>query len=62
MKIDEILELISGLSKSQGFYGRLLEQLLEVKENDPLQWEEIVKTLETENFKEPLDVILYFEQ
>ena len=62
MKIDEILELISELSKSQGFYGRLLEQLLEVKENDPLQWEEIVEDLESKNFKEPLDVVLYFEQ
>ena len=62
MKIDEILDVIAGLAKSQGFYGRLLESLLGIRDNSPDDWENVVADLENLNFKEPLDVVLYFEQ
>lgn len=62
MKIREILEIILGLSRSQGFYGRLLESLLSIKDNDPDQWDQTVKELEGQNFKSAVDVVLYFEQ
>ena len=61
MKIDEILELIFGLSFSQGFYGRLYRDLMETKDCDPKQWKKIVNELEGQNFQSDLDVILYFE-
>lgn len=50
----KILELIKGLAKSQGFYGRLLES---INENP-----KILDHLEQQNFKEELDLILYLEQ
>lgn len=50
----KILELIKGLAKSQGFYGRLLES---INENP-----KISDHLEQQNFKEELDLILYLEQ
>lgn len=62
MKIDEILDVIAGLAKSQGFYGRLLENLLKIRDNSPDDWESVVTDLESLNFKDPLDVVLYFEQ
>ena len=62
MRITDILEAITELSYSQGFYGRLLRQLLEIKENDKASWDEIVKELEAQNFKTSLDMVLYFEQ
>lgn len=62
MKIDEILEVIKDLARSQGFYGRLYESFMRTKENSPEEWSEIVEALESEHFKEPLDVVLYFEQ
>ena len=62
MKIDEILDVIAGLAKSQGFYGRLLENLLGIRDNSPEEWANVVEDLEALNFKEPLDVVLYFEQ
>ena len=62
MKIDEILDVIVGLASSQGFYGRLYESLMDVKHNQPEYWVELVGQLEAQNFKEPLDVVLYFEQ
>lgn len=61
MKIEQILELIFGLSHSQGFYGRLYRDLMEVKNNDSEQWQKIVDELEGQNFQSDLDVILYFE-
>jgi len=62
MKINEILDAIYDLSLSQGFYGRLLRDLLELKENYPSEWEKVVKELESQNFKTTLDMVLYFEE
>lgn len=62
MKIDEILQIIRDQAKYQGFYGRLYEYLMDVKNGIPDTWNSLVSTLESKNFKEPLDVVLYFEQ
>ena len=62
MKIEQILDIILELSHSQGFYGRLYEELVTLKEECTPAWNVVVETLEEQNFKEPLDVILYFEQ
>ena len=53
MKRERILEIISDLSKSQGLYGRLLRDI----ELDPT----IPDTLEEQNFKDSLDLILFIE-
>ena len=51
MNKDEILNTIKSLAKSQGFYGRLLEQL----NNETLEY------LEEQGFKDPVDLILFLE-
>lgn len=61
MKRNELLNLIEGLSHSQGFYGRLLRQLIELKEEDPENYEQVMTLWEKENFKTELDFILYLE-
>ena len=61
MKIDQILDIILGLSRSQGFYGRLYESLMIEKESNPENWKMSVETLEGQDFKDPVDVVLYFE-
>lgn len=53
MKKDEILNAITSLSKNQGFYKRLLEEI----NND----ESILNNLEQENFKDTIDLILFLE-
>mgnify|MGYP003295099432 CR=1 FL=1 len=53
MKKEEILNNIKELSKSQGFYGRLYEQLLD--NNEALEY------LESQNFKDILDLIMFLE-
>ena len=58
MKREEILEVFRSLSQSQGFYGRLLDDLYSVSEDVK---ETFLSHLEAQNFKDPLDLILYIE-
>lgn len=53
MKREEILDHIKFLSKSQGFYRRLYEQ---IKDN-----EEALSYLEEQNFKDLLDLVIFLE-
>lgn len=62
MNIEQILEIILELSYSQGFYGKLYEDLMSIKDTDEIAWSSIVETLEAKKFNEPLDLILYLEQ
>lgn len=61
MSIEEIMSAIRSLAGSQGFYGRLYNELWEMQTNDPDQWEEVKNTLEAQNFNDTLDMVLYFE-
>lgn len=62
MKIEQIMQTILELSHNQGFYGRLYRDLIDIKNKDEIAWGYVVETLEAQNFKEPLDLILYLEQ
>ena len=62
MKMDEILSAIQELSYHQGFYGRLLRDIIELKNNDEDGYNDFKKELENQHFKTTLDMILYFEQ
>lgn len=53
MNKEQILNLIKSLSRSQGFYGRLYEQ---IHDND-----EALEYLEQQDFKDELDLILFLE-
>ena len=61
MKMNQIMDLITELSCSQGFYGRLKRDILEMKENFPDQYNMLVENWESKNFKDSLDFILYIE-
>ena len=50
----EIYEAIKSLAVSQGFYGRLLEQI----EDHP----EILDVLEEQNFSDVINLVMYLEQ
>lgn len=62
MKYNEIKQVIQNLALSQGFYGRILRSLNEVQKNDPETFGQVVEELESQNFNDALDVVLYFEQ
>ena len=61
MNMNMILYEIRQLSFSQGFYGRLYNTLIELQSNDPEKYEEIKEELEAQNFKDAVDMVLYFE-
>ena len=61
MDRDDILNVFAELAQSQGFYGRLLRDLMEMKEYEPETYEEVMTSLEAQNFKSSLDLILYIE-
>ena len=59
MKREEIMELISGLAKSTGWYSRLYLDIMEMDEearNDYFDY------LERQNFKSDLDFIVWHEE
>lgn len=60
--IEQVVEVIEMLSHSQGFYGRLLEEILYIEENNPEQYEMFKTIIEKQEFKDPVDVVLFFEQ
>lgn len=56
MNKEQILDAIRTLAKSQGFYGQLLDQIYDD------ETEEILDELESHNFKDIIDLILFIEQ
>lgn len=60
--VEQVVDVIKMLSHSQGFYGRLLEEILYIKENDPIKYEVFKHAIENQNFQSPVDVVLFFEQ
>ena len=61
MDREKILTAIAELARSQGFYGRLLRTIEDIREADAEQYEELMQTLEGQNFGDTLDMVLYFE-
>lgn len=61
MCIEEIMDVIKGLARSQGFYGRLLGAIEELKNEDVHKYQNLVLELEAQNFKDAIDVVMFFE-
>ena len=59
--IEQVVDVIEMLSYSQGFYGRLLEEILYIEENDPLKYEIFKTVIEEQGFQSPVDVVMFFE-
>ena len=60
--VEQVIEVIEMLSHSQGFYGRLLEEIMYIEANDPEKFETFKELIEKQEFKDPVDVVLFFEQ
>jgi hypothetical protein len=60
--IEQVVDVIEMLSYSQGFYGRLLEEILYIEENEPEKYEVFKSIIEKQEFTDPVDVVLFFEQ
>lgn len=58
MKAKDIIEVIKDLSQSQGFYGRILRDIKGLNAED---FREFCRVMEEQNFKDTLDVVMFFE-
>ena len=61
MKMKEIKETIKLLASSQGFYGRLLASIETMEEMFPQDYEKLAEELESQNFQNAVDLIMYIE-
>ena len=58
MNRQQILDAIRSLSKSQGFYGRLLDYIYSMEEGDQDRY---LSHLEQQKFRDSVELILYLE-
>ena len=59
--VDQVIEVIEMLSHSQGYYGRLLRDIMYIKENDPEKFDDFKFIIERKGFTNPVDVFMFFE-
>lgn len=59
--IEQVVEVIEMLSYSQGYYGRLLEEIVYMEENEPEKYEWFKWFIEEKEFQNPIDVVMFFE-
>ena len=58
MTAKDVINVIEELSYSQGFYGRLLRDIKGLNAED---FREFCRVMEEQNFRDSLDVVLFFE-
>ena len=58
MEREEIMEKIKSLASSQGLYGRLYRDLMELDEDE---YDEVMTELESQNFKDGVDLVMFIE-
>lgn len=58
MNREQILDTFRSLARSQGFYGRLLEQIDSVDEETR---EAFLSDLESRNFRDVVDLVMWIE-
>ena len=61
LSVNDVMNIIQSLSRSQGFYGRLYEAITDARENNPAVYNEFVDTVNKAHFVNKIDVILFFE-
>ena len=58
MEREEIMEKIKSLASSQGLYGRLYRDLMELDEDE---YEQVMLELESQNFKDEVDLVMFIK-
>lgn len=61
MSRKQILDTIKDLSRSQGLYSRIYEAIQSLREDDPDQYDQFMNHLVNQQFKDPVDLVLFFE-
>ena len=60
--VNQVIGVVEMLSHSQGFYGRLLNRIKDMEENELDNFVQFKTIVEEQHFTDPVDVVLFFEQ
>ena len=60
-EFDDVIDIIIMMSRSQGFWGRLLECIFEMEKEDTDAYDNFVSVIEEQQFTNMYDVVRYFE-
>lgn len=58
MKKNEIMKAFKSLAQSQGFYGRIVDELESMSESNRNMY---LEGLEKQNFKDAVDLVMFME-
>lgn len=58
MKKNEIMKTFKSLAKSQGYYGRIVDELESMSESNRNMY---LEGLEKQNFKDAVDLVMFME-
>lgn len=61
MNAVQVIEVIKDLAKSQGFYSRMWQSIQENILTDEEEYENFQQFCEQQNFKDAVDLVLFFE-
>ena len=61
MNAVQVIEVIKDLAKSQGFYSRMWQNIQENILTDEEEYENFQQFCEQQNFKDAVDLVLFFE-
>lgn len=61
MNAVQVIEVIKDLAKSQGFYSRMWQSIQENILTDEEKYENFQQFCEQQNFKDAVDLVLFFE-
>ena len=61
MNAVQVIEVIKDLAKSQGFYSRMWQNIQENILTDEEKYENFQQFCEQQNFKDAVDLVLFFE-
>ena len=61
MNAVQVIEVIKDLAKSQGFYSRMWQSIQENILTDEDEYENFQQFCEQQNFKDAVDLVLFFE-
>lgn len=58
---EDCIEVIRKLSNAQGFYSRLYRDLMNIKDNDPDKYQDVLDEFASHHFSDNVDFILWIE-
>jgi hypothetical protein len=62
MTVEDVLEEVRSLSYSQGLYGRIYRDLIELKKEGGKRWKEFEQQINKAKLKDAFEMVRFFEE